>query len=46
MVKIVYMYSRSAKNYDLSYDEAAETHCLGDEYVVPKDARLDGIEDV
>ena len=46
MVKIVYMYSRRAKNYDLSYDQAFEKHCLGDEYVVPADARMDGIGDV
>lgn len=48
MVKIVYMYSRRAKNYDMSYAEslATDKHPLGDLYIIPADARMAGIEDV
>lgn len=47
MVKIVYMHSRRAMNYDMSYADSLATnkHSLGDLYIIPADARLDGIED-
>ena len=47
MVKIVFMYSRRAIIYNKSYDEsiASDKHNFGDYYIIPVDARLDGIED-
>ena len=45
MVKIVFMYSRRAIIYNKSYDEsiASDKHNFGDYYIIPVDARLDGI---
>ena len=49
MVKIVYMYSRRARIYDMTYTECHENdefsdHVLGDEFIIPADAKMDGID--
>lgn len=50
MVKIVYLNSRKARTYPIRYDDTenvrlCDKDCLGIEFVIPKDARMAGIED-